>query len=510
MQQSRSLKGRFPFSPIAVFTLIGFSLLFSNPPGASPDEEAHYLKAIAVGRGEFVLERPLGPPPAGLSRQLTWMREQSGRVTVPKKFSPIPWDCYGRVGFVGTCEQGVAETEEPVLLETHVASYPPFAYVLPGLFMRVARDQGDAMLLGRLGSLLPSLVLLSVAVCALHERSNTRWLAGVICSVAPVVLWAAASLSGSGLEIASAICFLGCLLRITRSNPPKWVWWAAGGSGATLALARDLGPYWVAFHLGLLVLFSGFPKLRSRWARAGKSAWISIAILLVGLIGAMIWQANEGVRPELSSLRFPLITPGIVGGIVRQFVGVFGPLDTLLPEFAYRIWAVMAALLVLLAAVSGTPRQRATLGIAGLGVIVITIGLEAVQNINGFGVQGRHVMPAVVTVPMLAGEIFARGPRPYWASSRVILAALALGASVVHFTAWYTLGRRYSVGLAGPLLFFREARWAPPLGWIVWGLLTIVAALVLMVPFFKNPQKKLGHSLVSGSPPAGPGASAEG
>src|SRR5437763_16453262 len=52
----------------AVLVAIGMALtlagwLFANPPGAAPDEHAHYTKAVAAGRGDLRGAPVPGKPP---------------------------------------------------------------------------------------------------------------------------------------------------------------------------------------------------------------------------------------------------------------------------------------------------------------------------------------------------------------------------------------------------------------------------------------------------------------
>jgi len=39
---------------VAGFALLALAWVFTNPPGAGPDEAANYIKAVAVGQGDFL------------------------------------------------------------------------------------------------------------------------------------------------------------------------------------------------------------------------------------------------------------------------------------------------------------------------------------------------------------------------------------------------------------------------------------------------------------------------
>lgn len=476
---------------IIAFAGIALCFVFSNPPGVAPDETAHYLKAVAAGRGDLILDAA-PPAGAGASPQMRWMKEQSGVVNVPARLDPMPFECWAHPEFVGRCDQEVPSGANR-LLETYVASYPPFAYLLPGLAMRVARDPVTALLAGRLASLVISLALIGAAVLALYERRRPRYLLGLISAVSPVVLFTAGSLSNSGVEVAAAVCFFACLLRVVRNDAAGWVWVAAGISGAVLAIARDLGPAWVVLDLALIGLYGGWRRLRPSFEAAGKPPGIAAGLVAAGVATAVVWQAVNGVRPDLSRLEFPDISFDLANGFIRQTVGVFGALDVFMPNFAYRLWAVMVVLLVGAALLAGAPRQRAALAVALVVFAGVSVALEAVQNINGFGVQVRHVMPAFLTIPLLAGEIVASAPGPRWLSSPLVPTAFAAAASLVHLVAWHTVGRRYAVGPQGPVAFFNYDEWSPAGGWTVWGLLMCAACAALTLPFIAASGKDLSH-----------------
>lgn len=484
-------RGSAPAVMMLALLLISGSLVFSNPPGASPDEFAHYLKAVAAGRGDLVLA-PAPPADPGAETRIQWMKEQSGVVEIPARLSPMPFECWAHPDFLGRCSAAVP-SGETIELETYVGSYPPFAYLLPGLLMRAAGDSVPALIAGRIGVLAICLALLGAAALALYERDRPRYLLGLLCAVSPAVLITAASVSNSGVEVASAICFFACLLRLSRSGSPGWIWVAGGISGAALALARDLGPAWIVFDLVLTGIFAGGERLRTLRATGGWRLWLAGGLVAGGVAVSAAWQALNGVRPDLSLLSLPEISFELANGFLRQTVGVFGPLNVFMPNYAYRLWALLVLLLIGVALFAGRPRQRLALVLAMAGFVVLSVALEAVQNIGGFGVQVRHVMPVFLTIPLLAGEIAARSPRLRWSYSPLILPAFAAAAAAVHLTAWHTIGRRFAVGEQGPPVFFSSYEWAPPGGWIPWAALMCAGCALMFFAFLGNRRKELSY-----------------
>jgi hypothetical protein len=68
--------------------------------------------------------------------------------------------------------------------------------------------------------------------------------------------------------------------------------------------------------------------------------------------------------------------------------------------------------------------------------------------------------------------------------------ALGLSAASAHLVAWHTLGRRFSVGLNGPVMFLHEAQWLPALGWLFWAAVAVFGAAAL---FFGGGLATLGN-----------------
>lgn len=483
----RRVPVRAPLFVAGAYLLIALCLMFSTPPGASPDESAHYIRALGVGRGQVVLDDvPPKPPAPQFPVQIAWMQEQSGVVRAPEKLAPVAFECWAFPFYVGTCWESDPPTSgKTVAFETYVGAYPPAAYAVPGLIMRATDDPTTALMLGRAGILVVSMLLLGLAVLAAYERGRPRSLIGVLVSVSPMVLAMGAALTSSGVEIASGICFIACLLRLARPAPPGWVWFAAAFSGATLAVARDLGPAWVALELGLVMVFVGFRPLRRIWADGGRRAWIFAAVIGLAIAAALLWRATEAAQPDLARMRLGGLTAGEAGGLIRQVVGVFGPLDALMPETAYRVWGAVVLAVVLAAFAGGDRWQRLSLGLGIAATVVMTVLLEAVQNIYEFGVQARHILPAALCITMIAGETVARAERPRWLSSRFTMPVLAAAVAAVHLTAWHTIGRRFSKEYAG-IVFFTDPTWAPPGGWVLWGLVVGLGCGILALPFLSD------------------------
>jgi hypothetical protein len=166
--------------------------------------------------------------------------------------------------------------------------------------------------------------------------------------------------------------------------------------------------------------------------------------------------------------------------LAREWVGSFGFLDTAIPVWAFLAWGSIGVALLVAAVAVGRARERLTLMAALVAGASAAILMSATLKAGELGgdVQARHLLPFLVLIPLLAGEIVARH-HDRLRRVRVAVPAIFVLAAVLQVVAWYWNARRHAVGSDGPLLFFSEAEWAPPLGWALWLAVAIVGASMI-------------------------------
>lgn len=478
-----------PFLLAGAYLVLLMAWAISHPPGAAPDEYGHYLRAVAAGRGEFLPNQRPGAPTEQEKSQiaLLWQWRQTRLVIIEGRLSPQNFDCIRAQPIPSwRCTDPTPARDEMMPLRSVQGTYPPYPYLLPGLFTRLGDDAVSALLWGRAASSLSAWTLISLAAWMLWDP-NRSWIStlGLIVAVTPMVIFVGSSLSGSGLETAAGIGFFACLMRLTRpgTTVSRLAWMGAGLSGVILVISRDLGILWLALS-GLMVIgLSGLKSLRASIASGGKLAWAAIGGVVAAVVGAAVWQLAVQVHPSVDVGRAATSFPaalGITKEILRQQVGVFGWLDTVMPSQAYWVWGAMVAVLLTLAMVAGSWRQRAVLAASILGAVMLPVGVELAQREVGFGAQGRHVLPMTVAVPLLAGEILTRNAhRLSWLRRLLPLALFGGAAGVVYLSAWYINGKRHMVGLHGPDWFWQGVTSSPPLGWVAWALVALAGALMI-------------------------------
>ena len=175
----------------------------------------------------------------------------------------------------------------------------------------------------------------------------------------------------------------------------------------------------------------------------------------------------DGLHPSIDKLPH----------LPKQAVGVFGATDIFMPLTFYIVWWLMLGALLAGAFYASRGRERVSLPALAVVVVAATAVLSAVYRQIGYELTARYILPFAAILPLWAGELLSRhcrrlGPRV----ARAMLLGVTVGAAVVHAAAWYTHGRRVSVGVDGSWFFPPDAGWVPPLGWWTWIAVVIAAA----------------------------------
>ena len=481
------------WAPVTV--VFGYGLLviawtFGNPPFTAPDEPAHYIRALGVGNGELV--SPPATYPRGLARpdQLAWLDQNTRLVTVPPELSPTGIGCTSGLPLVtAACQNEVVPPLDTVDMVTPVGVYLPLPYLLPGLASKFARDAVQANYAGRLASALPAMVMIALAAFLTWRPDDRRriWLVGLSVAVTPMVVFTSSVLSPSGLEIAAGLAFGAAMVRLSFDDEPvTWVWVGIALSGSVLALSRAPAPLWIAALALIPFALRGVRKTLGVLRTAGRVGALALSAIVLAVVASLGWSQIYGPSPTVSLV--PVVPSlshafGQFSWVSRQQVGIFGLLEHGMPELAYKAWFALLAVLIILAMLVGTRRQRLVL----IGAVLVAVAtpallLAAVIRHTGFEVQGRHVLAITIVVPLLAASIL----RQNWVRLRVVEPRrmafwFTLVAASVHVIAWLSNARRYAVGADGPIVFFGRSEWSPPLGWPLWLLLVLAGATSIVV-----------------------------
>ena len=161
---------RWAVAFVIPYLLIGFAWVFSNPPGAGPDEADHLVKALAAGNLEIGVKFA-GPPPENTAPAIR-NASISRTVSIPAHLAPDGYFCTAfNPNQTADCLPDPTNAPGMVERTATVGAYPVFWYVPIGFAALQGDTPEDAFHLARSASLVLSLIFLLLGVWHL-----TRWL----------------------------------------------------------------------------------------------------------------------------------------------------------------------------------------------------------------------------------------------------------------------------------------------------------------------------------------------
>jgi Predicted membrane protein (DUF2142) len=492
-------------SPLVLVGL-GLALLLAawvvaTQPFNAPDEVSHYLRAVGISNGQLLGPKVGYPAPQLPPAQLAWAQQGTRGVMVTAPLAPPDVNCVTGRPDTGNCE-------EP----TEAGNYHPLPYLLPAAAIRVSGTAYTALWLSRAASAVQCFFFLILAAALLWDGS--AWsLIGLLAAITPMVLFVSSVVNPNGLEVAAALAFAAGVLRLSRApaRASPWVWAGVSVSGLVTILAWQLGPVFVAADLLLLAGLLGRPGVRELVAGGGRSIWIASAILTLAAVVWLAYGLASGVEHSHFTLGLPHGLSQLVA-VLKDSVGNFGTLTVHLPVAARWIWWLLVLALVGVALSVGDPRERVVLIVTAALVLAFPILFYAwVYRSSGFGMQGRYVLPVIVLIPLVAGELIRRHTDrlPLRAKPRLARGSLiVLIAGFQAYAWWYDASN--VAGAPRGLRFYAHAAWSPPLGWLPWTAVAALGTLALLAFAATETFGRSGPGLAPAGRPIGHASQARG
>jgi hypothetical protein len=371
-----------------------------------------------------------------------------------------------------------------------MAGYVPYLYIPPGLAIRLGGNAPQALLFARLANAGVTYGFLLAVILLLWDGTSALSVLGVPLALTPMVLFIGTAIGPSGPEIAAAAAFLAFLLRLTRkSEAPGWAWALGMAAGAVLTLARALGPAWTVTVLLVVIALGGRSPLVAAARRAPRASALGAGILVATGVLSLGWMlAVLPPKPHSPSELAGFLLPSLaaIPEAFGEAIGVFGWANTLMPRGMYAVWGIALILLVAPALLRGRLRERRTLDglVVGVGAAIVLVS-ALVELPTGFAVQGRHILPLFLALPMVSGEVLYRN-QDRIGSQRLAWIAAVTGtlAAIVQLAGWYANAHRYAVGTTGSWMFLGHTEWSPTGGWVLWFALAAGGSALLVIAAF--------------------------
>ncbi len=450
---------------VAVFSVCA-AWSFVYPPYGVSDEPAHTVKAVATGSGQFT-----GPQTIGQFDYPATVFE------VPAAYTSVwHFTCYnGDVNATPACVGVFPIGSDRVPTPSTAGRYPPSYYLLIGWLGNVVPSETGFYLMRLLSGLIVSAGL-TVAFHFLGKFPNPqRSQAALAVCCTPAVVSFGGTINPFALEVAAAAVFwtTGTLL-LANPDPnasaevlPRGAIVAFLASAFLFGSVRPASFIWMAIATVTLVLFHwrvlGGPGALVR----GHRRWFSFGAM-GGLVLSLAWWKLVMGAASLGG------NAAAGGTLIENVRASFERSDEYFQQmFGYFGWTtfyapvVVTVLFVLALAVlcrSDGARSRleiATISLLGIFVVFAPAVLEGARaKSEGFGYQGRYMIPVAIGVPVLASLL----DRQRAAADRRSYGAVYVLCAVGVFIATQHAARRFFVGLSGDYLWVGRALWWPPLG----------------------------------------------
>ena len=470
---------------LLLLTLLSTIWALATPIFASPDENAHAVKAIAEVRGEFLAHHRDG------------IRFPVFDLPDDYRYSPgiVCFAFNSRVS--ASCGVELGTPLGTNWFDDWVSSYNPLYYALVGWPSLLFSGSAGIYAMRIISGLLSSALLAGAFVAAWGAR-RARWMgAGLAFLIAPMSLFLMGSVNPQSIEFSGAVLLTISLLRLVEKHrdrasvslgmPMLWVMAAAGAS--LLAVARATGPLWVLVIVVGVLLASGGRNSRLLFTR--RTSIPGIAVIAAFGLFSLIWTLLTGtLSGQAEKADEPLVGGSFLAGawvmlrntpsFVKSAVGIFGWQDTELAAVVYALCFGALAILVTLA-IFGTARRERWIVVGALVVAVLVPVIVQAASVAHTGIiwQGRYGLFLYLSVIMVAAWALSRsGDRIALLSAPVSSLITALMA-VFGIATFVQVLRRYVVGTDDTINKMLVApEWQPPLGWpTLTGLLVVVTIL---------------------------------
>lgn len=463
---------------VAVFALMAVWSLMT-PLFSGPDEPSNFVRSAAVVRGEWVGDNVLPSPLKSYWTTTVNVDPQFGAANnIPWCFAPFP----DRPG----CGSRLEETQiVDIPAWTNMGRYPIVSFFISGIGT-VFGAQDLSVRAARLMMSFACASLIALSVAAMKRRTASS--SGVLLAMLPGTVFLASTMNPSALEICAAIALWTIMPSVIAHDRTRFDLLAFSVAGALLILTRAIGPvlYVLVIALSYVATKQRRPLLVIAQQVRNALAIHGVAVLFAGWWYLKIYsfQTNNVLSEGIPSISLRSQIDEAVRHIpmlLDQAVGNFGWLDAPMPRVALCIIVALYCVVLARGIVVGSAGMRIAIVALCLAttVVVIVLDVNYYSMLRSFGAQGRHIVPLLVGLPIIAAGSFT------WKRNWEVGVASIWGVVMV----WAGLGalRRYTVGINGDnaMDMFKNRSWNPVLGFwpTVMMLMLSTLAVVCLFPY---------------------------
>lgn len=458
----------------------------ASPLMSGPDEHSHMIKAGGVVRGQFEGEPVEGEP--GFRA-----------VDVPSYFGQLKNGmCYVfHADMPAGCMADIdGSNDEIVTVMTAAGTYNPLYYLLVGWPSLIVEDEAALFGMRFAGVLVNALVIASGFAALALRRTGAFTLVGAAIGLTPMVLFLTSVVNPSGLEIAAGFalaCWLSLLVARERRTGDLAPIIGVVVTAALLSNTRAVGPVWAAVIIGVFLVEGRV------WVRLARNwrFWAGVAVIAAAVIFAAWWMlvgaGGSEAREGLSGAGNTTFRQGFVKMLSltlqnsHGYIGVFGWLDTIVPDTIVFVWSGAMLALVAVAAVLGRGWHFVKLMLMVAAFVLLPAVMQGYTwNEVGFIWQARYLLAILLPLLILAGATLddaVSPPRATRTSVRGIL-LFAIVFVIMHVFSFIWALKRYIVGLG------EEISWSPMLTnpqwntpFLDWKIVAVLYALVIGLAF---------------------------
>lgn len=388
----------------------------------------------------------------------------------------VPW-CFAPVAERPACNMPI---EDQIIIDnppwTGMGHYPPGGFAFSGIGTLVGPNDFAFRLSRAINSGI-SAILLALAFACLKRRSLSAL--PLIVALTPGVLFISAVINPSGTEICAAMALWAALPSfISAFKVLRVEALTVALSGVLLIVARPLGTLLYAVVVATVVIASG--SIKKLWSHLRNHKIVyglhSISALFMiwwylFVFNSVVYSKMTAGLPKISLAARFLHAIGDIPRVIDESIGNYGWLDTPTPR-PIAIVILLTTVVIIAVGWAGlvlsTKRAVMFLGISSI-LLIIAEDFNYYNILRGFGVQGRHITPLLVGIPII-GARYLRLTRHGRRFVVVIWCLAVIGSGLAAL-------RRYSVGVIGDNAhhLFTQPVWEPPLG-IAWSIILLIIA----------------------------------